>query len=101
MIEENDWRLLHDVERLRGKSINPTDGEELCANAPHLKKCIFCLDTVEDNQNQFWYITEDIGCCICEECYKDFKEEFKWKELDGWDIEWKLKDTIAKNIKAE
>ena len=29
-----------------------------------------------------------LSCCICEECYHDFKEDFGWKKLDGWDIEW-------------
>lgn len=96
MVEEHDWRLLNNVDWLRGKNINPTDGEELCANAPHLGKCIFCWDAVKNNRHQFWYIPEDLSCCICEECYKDFKEDFKWKELDGWDIEWKMEDTIAK-----
>lgn len=89
MVEENDWRLLNDVENLKGIELNPTNGEEICANAPHLKKCIFCWDAVKDDRNQWWFIPEDISCCICEECYKDCKDDFKWKILDGYDIEWK------------
>lgn len=88
MIEENDWRLLNDVECLRGKSINPTDGEEIYVNALHLKKCIFCWRLVNNDRHQWWYIPEDISCCICEACYNDFKDYFKWRKLDGWDIDW-------------
>lgn len=70
------------------KAINPTDGEEITQYAKHLKKCIFCWEEVEDNPHQWWFIPEDLSCCICEECHKDFKEMFRWRELDGYDIDW-------------
>lgn len=35
-----------------------------------------------------WFLPQDLSCCICEECYNDFKDEFKWKKLDGWDLDW-------------
>lgn len=88
MIEENDWRLLNDVDFLRKKYINPTDSEEICKKAPHLKNCIFCLDSLKDKYYLNWYIPADISCCICKYCYNDFKEMFEWKLLDGYDIEW-------------
>lgn len=89
MIEKDDWRLLNNVEYLKGLSINPTDGEELAKHMPHLKKCIFCWNKVNGKSYQAWFIPEDMSCCICEECYNDFKEMFKWRRLDGWDIDWK------------
>lgn len=89
MIEKDDWRLLNDVEHLKKAEINPTDGEEICKYAPKLKYCGFCLTPVQDNFHQWWFVTRDLSCCICEECYNDFKEIFGWKELDGWDIDWK------------
>ena len=64
MIDKNDWRLLNDVDHLRGTYINPTDGEEICQNAKHL-------------------------------------EMFKWRLLDGYDIEWTLKDTIDTFIQKD
>ncbi len=90
MIEKEDWRLLNDVEQLKQKDLNPTDGEELYIYTPYLKKCVFCWEPVQDNCHQWWYIPMDKSCCICEQCYNDFKDIFKWKKLDGWDI-WNIK----------
>ncbi|MDE5618912.1 MAG: hypothetical protein K2I80_00085 [Ruminococcus sp.] len=89
MVEKDDWRLLNDVDDLRSIELNPTDGEDIFANAPHLKHCIFCLDLVNDDKFQFWYIPVNISCYICENCYRDFKDMFMWKILDGYDIDWK------------
>lgn len=92
MIEKDDWRLRDDVEYLKNKGINSTDGEEITQYAKHLKKCIFCWEEVQDTPHQWWFIPEDLSCCICEECYNDFWELFNWKELDGYDIEWSQGD---------
>ena len=88
MIEKDDWRLLNDVEHLYNKEIVPTDGEEIFHHMLELKKCIFCLNPVENTRHSFWYLPINKSCCICEECYEDFKDMFHWKLLDGWDIEW-------------
>lgn len=90
MIERDDWRLQQEVAYLEGKCVNGTDGEELVKHSFAFRKCIFCLENVENNPHQWWYMPEDMSCCICEECYRDFKEMFRWKELDGWDIDWNL-----------
>lgn len=88
MIGKDDWRLLNDVAYLKGKYLNPTSGGEISSKAPHLKKCVFCWDEVDKTAYSFWFVPEDISCCICEDCYNDFKEMFEWKDLDGWDIDW-------------
>lgn len=88
MAENDDWRLLNNVEYLKNAYINPTDGEEIFTHTPHLKNCCFCLDAVQNSPHQYWYIPLNLSCCICEECFKNFKEMFAWKELDGWDIDW-------------
>ncbi len=88
MGEKADWRLLNDVEYLRDKCLNPTDGEEIAKHAPELKTCIFCFEKVQDSCHQRWFVPEDVSCCICEECYHDFKTMFHLKKLDGWDIGW-------------
>ena len=49
---------------------------------------IFCCEKVQDTPHQWWFIPEDLSCCICEECYNDFREMFHWKKLDGYDIDW-------------
>lgn len=92
MIEKDDWWLRDDVEYLKNKEINPTDGEEITQYAKRLKKCIFCWEEVQDTPHQWWFIPVDLSCCICEECYNDFKELFNWKELDEYDIEWSQGD---------
>ena len=92
MVEKDDWRLqINDVEYLKNKYINPTDGAEITEHMPYHKKCVFCWDKVENTHHQWWFMPEDMSCCICEECYNDFKDLFEWKPLDGWDIDWTLR----------
>ena len=89
MIEENDWRLLHhNTAHLKMAEVNPTDGEEIHQNAPHLKRCIFCLEPVQNSPHQYWYLPTDLSCCICETCFGDFKTLFRWRQLDGYDLDW-------------
>lgn len=89
MVEKDDWRLLNNVEYLKNAYINPTDGEEIIKHAPYHKSCVFCFEKILDTPHQWWFMPEDMSCCICEECYNDFREMFGWKKLDGWDIDWK------------
>ena len=86
--EKDDWRLLNDVEHLKERELNPTDGEEIASCAPDLKSCIFCFGKVEGSPYQLWFVPGDFSCCICEKCYRDFRETFHWKMLDGWDLAW-------------
>ena len=88
MIEKDDWHLLNEVEYLKNKEINPTDGQNIIKHVNYLKKCIFCYEEVQDTPYQWWFIPKDLSCCICEVCYKDFKKIFNWIQLDGWDIDW-------------
>ncbi|MBO5033189.1 MAG: hypothetical protein J6D08_15165 [Lachnospiraceae bacterium] len=90
MVEKDDWRLLKDVDYLKKAKINPTDGQEIFKHAPYLKRCEFCLEPMQNDSNQWWFIPHDLSCCICEKCYKDFHDDFEWEKLDGWDIEWRL-----------
>lgn len=88
MAEKDDWRLLNDVEHLKGKYLAPSDGEELARHAPWLKACAFCWEEARKRPRRRWYVPEDAGCCVCEDCFRDFREPFGWKPLDGWDIDW-------------
>lgn len=60
MVEKDDWRLLNNVEHLKSKYINPTDGEEISKHAPHLKSCSFCMEQVRNNPRDWWYVPEDM-----------------------------------------
>ena len=83
-----DWRFLHVGHDLKRKEINPTDGEEIGYYAPNLDHCAFCRTRVQYTRRQRWFVPTDLSCCICEECFYDFREMFQWRELDGWDIKW-------------
>lgn len=88
MIDKEDWRLLNEVQHLKNQEVDPVDGEDIIEHLPRLKYCQFCWDKVADDKNGFWYLPLDKSCCICENCFNDFRELFKWRLLDGWDIEW-------------
>ena len=89
-LERDDWRLLSiEPDDLMYRDINPTDGEELGIHAGKLTNCAFCWTPVEHTRHQRWYLPEEQNCCVCESCYRDFKELFQWHELDGWDIRWR------------
>lgn len=88
MIDKNDWRLLNDVQHLTNQEIDPVNGEDIIEHLSDLEKCRFCWDKANDNKKGFWYLPLDKSCCICENCFNDFKELFEWTLLDGCDIEW-------------
>lgn len=87
----DDWRLLNVDDDLFYREINPTDGEELGLHAPGLSHCAFCWTQVSHTRHQWWYVPTELSCCICEKCFRDFREMFHWRELDGWDIEWNVR----------
>ena len=89
--DDDDWRLLSVGDDLYYQDIDPTDGEEIGLHAPGLTHCAFCWTEVVHSRHQWWYVPTDQSCCICETCFHDFKELFHWRELDGWDLEWKEK----------
>ena len=53
MIEPDDWRLLNDVEYLRGVWMEPTDAADLRKYKPELKHCVFCWKQVPEPK-PFW-----------------------------------------------
>ncbi len=87
MTEPDDWRLLNDVEYLRGIWMEPTDAADLRKYKPELKHCIFCWKQVPEPKPfwQQWYVPQDKSCAVCEDCYNDFCAAFGWKTTDGWD----------------
>lgn len=80
--------LLHSREHLKEADINPTDGEEIYKHTTQFKYCEFCLEPVQNCAYQWWFIPTDFSCCICDCCFNTFREMFKWRLLDGWDIDW-------------
>lgn len=45
--------------------------------------CEFCWEKALTDKPGTFYCTEDMYYWICEECFRDFKEKFHWKEIPG------------------
>ena len=90
MIDKDDWRLLNDVEFLRGKYLDPVSSNEIVEHLPHLKHCLFCWDKVPEKLNyyQTWYITADRNDCVCKNCFNDFQDYLDLHSTDGNDVVW-------------
>ncbi len=80
---DTDWRLFREQEKyLYGVSLvyhkyisnNPLNDHDHCE---------FCMEKfgTYDNELKYGYSTEDNKIWICPQCYKDFKNKFKWKIL--------------------
>ena len=80
-MNNNDWRLtnqknyLYKKKLIKGKYVPYRSGWE------H-DHCEFCSERIDKNTS-IAYSTEDGYHWICEECYNDFKEMFKWDIVDA------------------
>lgn len=45
--------------------------------------CDFCWEKAKLDKAGTFYFTGDMRHCVCEECFRDFCEQFRWKVLDG------------------
>lgn len=75
---ENDWRMTNQKRYLQGKHLArkhfiPTD------ECDHVH-CVFCWDKFGENEGwlHIGYRVEENNSWICEQCFLDFKDEFKW-----------------------
>lgn len=87
MIEEDDWRLRGQEEYLqkeefRFKKFIPAHSSSLHAH------CEFCWHKFMENPegvkdcSQEGYCSTDEKYWVCEECFQDFQEMFKWKLIN-------------------
>lgn len=87
MIEEDDWRLRGQEEYLQKKEFSfkkfiPAHNGSLHAH------CEFCWHKFMENSegvndcSQEGYCSTDEKYWVCEECFQDFKEKFKWKLIN-------------------
>jgi len=98
MIEENDWRLevapkdldnekliKEDVANFYKVRKDEWDGKNPFEFWDH-DHCAFCFEKfmVETAAEQpFAYRSQDYNTWICETCYNDFNEKFKWKLIEN------------------
>ena len=79
---DNDWRLVNQANYLFRKQIMRTvfkvNGERDHAH------CAFCWDKFSESPNKLHvgYCTLDKYWWICEQCYRDFKDQFEWEVVN-------------------
>ena len=84
MVEINDWRLQGQEKYLAGKKLMKVPYFRWSKTWDH-DHCDFCWATFSEYENDLHegYVTEDKHTWICPECYKDFKEMFKWELIES------------------
>lgn len=81
----NDWRLLNDIDNIKGEYLVAMTGNEIIELYPELKHCTLCWDKVSEERigyNQIWFINQKRDACVCDKCYQDFKGYLGLKEID-------------------
>lgn len=79
MLENNDWRLLNQKEFLMNAKLIKTNYVKKSEKCDH-DHCAFCWDKFSENGEDLTqgYCSADRKYWICEECFNDFKEMFKF-----------------------
>ena len=75
-MNNNDWRLTNQMNYLYKKSLTKGSFKPYREGWEH-EHCTFCSEKI-DSSTEVAYSTEDRYHWICEDCFKDFKDMFKW-----------------------
>ena len=80
MLQQDDGRLLPQHERLHGLTLVHQPWKPANPRNDH-DHCEFCWDKFANCDGCLGegYSTEDRESWICDACFEDFKERFKWK----------------------
>ena len=75
-MKQKDWRITNQKKYLDGAELVSVQANQMESDHEH---CVFCWEKVikEDTENQF-YATLNLKHWICEKCFIDFKNQFKW-----------------------
>lgn len=87
MDKSNDWRLLNDVDFLKGQYLEPLTSNEMLELFPNLNHCVFCWEKAPKEKlpyNQIWFVTEKGDSCVCEQCFLDFEDYLDLKQTDDF-----------------
>ena len=76
-----DWRLTNQQDYLYGKKLKCYDILDF-PNIDH-EHCEFCWGKISKHEESFRkaYADEKLFCWICQKCFDDFKELFKWEVI--------------------
>lgn len=77
----NDWRLMGQEKFLEGKTLVQ---KPYVIRKPRWEHdhCEFCMERIDETVKNA-YCTEDEYHWVCQKCFNDFKEVFKWKTISG------------------
>lgn len=80
MLEKNDWRLLNQEQYLMNARLKKADYKIPSEKWDH-DHCAFCWDKFSENDDDLHsgYCTADGKFWICDECFEDFKEMFRFE----------------------
>ena len=85
MLEQNDWRLTSQEKYLMNAQLRK---QPYVAPSPQWDHdhCEFCWAKFMEGEHgdvlHEGYCTKDEKCWICEQCYQDFKEMFRFAVID-------------------
>ena len=82
MPKENDWRLTGQEAYMTGitlKKIRPAEYAKTLLK-PELwhEHCEFCMEEINQHTKKPCYCTLDNYRFVCENCFSDFAESFRW-----------------------
>ena len=80
MVDKNDWRLTNQEEYLYDAKVKRGEFKAAEQRLDHCH-CAFCWDKFSEYEGDLrnGYRTNDGRYWICEECYNDFKEMFRFE----------------------
>ena len=83
MASQSDWRRMGQEKYLMGKEIQYVDRYIPFSEIWEHEHCEFCTIKIStydgDLHSGYCSVDEEQPCWICETCFHDFKDEFKWK----------------------
>ncbi|HBD06038.1 MAG TPA: hypothetical protein DCY93_01330 [Firmicutes bacterium] len=75
----DDWRLMGQEKVLSNVELKKMDKKYIQSKSVLWHEhCMFCTDKITNEYGKDAYATLDEYYWICEECFNDFKEKFKW-----------------------
>ena len=81
MIEPNDWRLQGQERNLSGRTLTRIPYSRWSATWDH-DHCVFCsaaFSEYDGDLHEGYVTADDHRTWICDECFEDFKDMFRWQ----------------------
>ena len=91
----NDWRITNQATYLEGVKLMRLKYANRTTNTDH-DHCEFCMERFSENPRDLHegYCTLDCYYWICDECFNDFKDDFKWHIIGGSEYQCYQNDVV-------